>query len=194
MKLRLVVVALVLVVLPLAGCSRNRPAAAPGPVAGASNDDAAARARADSSAAAELARRQAEERERRAEMARAQELLTTVVYFEYDSDRLTAETEDRLRTKASILRANPSLELRIEGHADERGSTEYNLALGQRRAETVRSFLSGYGVTSNRLATISYGKERPAMAGSNETAWSRNRRAEFAMTAGEISAVPPEVR
>jgi peptidoglycan-associated lipoprotein len=194
MKLRLVVVALVLVVLPLAGCSRNRPAAAPGPVAGASNDDAAARARADSIAAAELARRQAEERERRAEMARAQELLTTVVYFEYDSDRLTAETEDRLRTKASILRANPSLELRIEGHADERGSTEYNLALGQRRAETVRSFLSGYGVTSNRLATISYGKERPAMAGSNETAWSRNRRAEFAMTAGEISAVPPEVR
>jgi peptidoglycan-associated lipoprotein len=191
MKLRLVV-ALALLVVPIVGCSRNRPPA-PAP-ASASTDDAAARARADSIAAAELARRQAEERERQAQMARAREILTNVVYFEYDSDRLTAETEDRLRTKAAILRANPALELRLEGHADERGSTEYNLALGQRRAESVRTFLTGYGIPGPRLATISYGKERPAVEGSNETAWSRNRRAEFVVTAGEISAIPSEVR
>ena len=136
----------------------------------------------------------AAERERRAQLARAQEVLTSVVYFDYDSDQLTAETEERLQMKASILRANPTMQLRVEGHADERGSTEYNLALGQRRAESVRTFLAGYGIQANRLGTISYGKERPAVEGSTETAWSRNRRAEFAVTAGEISAIPPEVR
>jgi peptidoglycan-associated lipoprotein len=192
MKLRLVVV-LALLVVPLMGCRRSAPAAAPAPVA-TSNDDAAARARADSIAAAELARRQAEERELRAQMARAQEVLTNVVYFEYDSDRLTAEAEERLRTKASVLRANPAVEIRVEGHADERGSTEYNLALGQRRAESVRTFLTGYGITGNRVATISYGKERPAVDGSSEAAWARNRRAEFAIVAGEISAIPADIR
>jgi peptidoglycan-associated lipoprotein len=194
MKLRLAVVALVLVVVPLAGCSRSQPAAAPSPTTAASGDDAAARARADSIAAAELARRQAEEREARAQLARAREVLTEVVYFDYDADQLTRDTEERLRSKAAILRANPNLELRIEGHADERGSTEYNLALGQRRAESVRTFLANYGITQARLGTISYGKERPSMAGSNETAWARNRRAEFVVTAGDISAIPPEIR
>lgn len=193
MKLRLVV-ALALVVVTIAGCRRSTPEPAPAPVAASTNGDAAARARADSIAAADLARRQAEEREMRAERARAQEILSNVVYFELDSDRLTAEAEETLRTKAAILRANPSLEIRVEGHADERGSTEYNLALGQRRAESVRSFMSGYGITGNRLATLSYGKERPVVEGSNESAWSRNRRAEFAITAGEISAIPPEIR
>jgi len=193
MKLRLVVV-LVLLMVPLMGCRRSAPAAAPPPPVATRNDDAAARARADSIAAAELARRQAEERELRAQMARAQEVLTNVVYFEYDSDRLTAEAEERLRTKASVLRANPAVAIRVEGHADERGSTEYNLALGQRRAESVRTFLTGYGITGNRLATISYGKERPAVEGSSEAAWARNRRAEFAIVAGEISAVPADIR
>jgi peptidoglycan-associated lipoprotein len=160
----------------------------------------AARARADSIAAAELARRQAAEREERdarelrAAAARAQEVLANVVYFEYDSEQLNSEAEDRLRTKASIMRANPSLEIRVEGHADERGSTEYNLALGQRRAESVRAFMTGFGVNDNRISTISYGKERPAVEGSSESAYERNRRAEFAIVAGEVSAVPPEVR
>jgi peptidoglycan-associated lipoprotein len=189
MKLRLVV-ALVLAVVPIAACGSPPPPEVPAPVA--TNDDAAARARADSIAAAQaLAARQAEER---AQMARAQEVLTSVVYFEYDSDQLDAQTEERLRLKASILRANPALELRVEGHADERGSTEYNLALGQRRAESIRTFLSGYGIPATRLSTISYGKERPEVPGSTEAAWARNRRGEFAVTAGAISAIPPEVR
>src|SRR5690606_22737443 len=139
MKLRLVVVLAVLMIVPLVGCSRNRPAA-PAPTPAANNDDAAARARADSIAAAERARRQAEERERRAQLARAQEILENAVYFEYDSQELGGDAQDQLRTKASILRTNPAVSLRIEGHADERGSTEYNLALGQRRAESVRTF------------------------------------------------------
>jgi peptidoglycan-associated lipoprotein len=198
MKLRLAV-ALVLLFVGAAGCAKRTPPATatptPTPTAGGGiTNDAAARARADSIAAAELARRQAEERGQREQVARAREVLTTVVYFEYDSDQLSSEAQDRLRTKASILRANPALELRVEGHADERGSTEYNLALGQRRAEAVRTFLTGYGIPSTRLSTISYGKERPAAQGSNEAAYARNRRAEFAVTAGEISAIPPEVR
>jgi peptidoglycan-associated lipoprotein len=154
MKLRLALV-VALVVVPLMGCSRRAPQAAGPPAATAVGSDAAARARADSIAAAELARQQEAERERRAQMARAHEILTNVVYFEYDSFRLDNDAEDRLRTKASILRANPNLELRVEGHADERGSTEYNIALGQRRAEAVRTFLAGYGITGNRLSTIS---------------------------------------
>lgn len=193
MKLRLVAV-LVLLVIPVVGCSRNRPAPGPTPTSSNSDDDARARARADSIAAAELARRQAAEREQRAQMARAQESLRNAVFFQYDSQELDGEAQERLRTKAAILRANPAIALRIEGHADERGSTEYNIALGQRRAESVRTFLTGYGITGNRLATISYGKERPAVEGSNETAWARNRRAEFAVTSGEVSVVPPEVR
>jgi peptidoglycan-associated lipoprotein len=127
-------------------------------------------------------------------MARAQEVLTAIVYFAYDSSQLDAPSEDILRQKAAILRANPSLELRIEGHTDERGSTEYNLALGQRRAESIRTFLVGFGIPQGRLSTISYGEERPAVQASNEAAWARNRRGEFAITAGSITTVPPEVR
>lgn len=199
MKVRFAAV-LALAVIPVAGCVKKTPAAVPSPEpqqqqpARPVDTSAADRARQDSIIAAELASRQAAEREERARAARAQEVLTTVVYFELDSDQLSAETQERLRTKATIMRANPSVQLRVEGHADERGSTEYNIALGQRRAESVRAFMTGYGITDSRLSTISYGKERPAMEGSNETAWSRNRRAEFALTSGEITAVPPEVR
>ncbi len=196
MKVRFAVV-LALAVVGVTGCARRSVPAVPTAEttpARPADTGAADRARQDSIAAAELAARQAAEREERARAARAQEILTTVVYFELDSEQLNAESQERLRTKAAILRANPSIQLRVEGHADERGSTEYNIALGQRRAESVRTFLSGYGITDSRLSTISYGKERPAMEGSNETAWSRNRRAEFVLTSGEITAVPPEVR
>lgn len=196
MRLRQVAV-LSLALLAFGACrKREAPPVAPPPA----TDDAAARAReqarADSIAAAERMRREAEERERAAaaEVARARETLTQVIYFEYDSDQLTSEAEDRLRTKAGILRANPSVQLRIEGHADERGSTEYNLALGQRRAESVKNFIVGYGIDGGRIATISYGEEQPAVEGTTESAWSRNRRAEFEVTAGQIGTVPSEVR
>lgn len=187
------VATLALVALSLAACRKERPADAPVPATDTSEMEARERARADSIAAAEAARRQAEERAR-AEAARVREVLTDIIFFEYDSERLTPEAEDRLREKAAILRANPGVRLRIEGHADERGSTEYNLALAQRRAETVRTFLSGYGVQADRLATLSYGKERPMVEGSGEAVWARNRRAEFVVTGGEIASVPTEVR
>lgn len=194
MTLRQVAV-LSLAVFAFGACRRSE---APPVAPPAATDDAAARAREqarqDSIAAAERMRQEAEERGRAAELARARETLTDVVYFEYDSDQLTSEAENRLRTKAAILRANPGLQIRIQGHADERGSTEYNLALGQRRAEGVKNFLTGYGIEGPRIATISYGEERPAVEGSGEAAWSRNRRAEFEIMAGQITTVPSEVR
>ena len=79
--------------------------------------------------------------------------------------------------QAAFLNANPALTVTIEGHCDERGTREYNLALGERRATAARDFLLAQGVDSARIRTISYGKERPAMAGSTEASWSKNRRA-----------------
>jgi peptidoglycan-associated lipoprotein len=185
---------LALVSLTLVGCKRRTPADTMGPVPIANFDDAARdRARADSIAAADAARLRARQASA-AEAARVREALTDLIYFEYDSDQLTLDSQERLQEKAAILRANPNIQLRIEGHADERGSTEYNLALGQRRAEAVRTFISGYGIGGGRLQTISYGKERPLVAGSGESAWSRNRRAEFVVTAGEVVNIPNEVR
>ncbi len=101
------------------------------------------------------------------------------VYFEYDSFALTAESKNTLSQHADWLKANATRLVQIEGHTDERGTTEYNLALGERRAGAVREFLAGKGVNASQLSTISYGEERPAMAGENEGAWSKNRRAEF---------------
>lgn len=191
MKLRQVVV-LGLVAVAMVGCKKHKPATGPitrPPAA----DTAAARRRAEEAARQERLR---QERERaRADSvardeqtrARVREQLSEMVFFEYDSFDLTQDAEEKLRAKAEILRANPSIRLRIEGHADQRGSTEYNLALGQRRAEAVRTFLEGYGIEAGRLATISYGKERPLVEGTEESAWARNRRAEFVVTGGGAS-------
>lgn len=193
MTLRQVAV-LALAVTALGACRRNPPPDTPAPVVDDADARAREQARADSIAAAQRAQAEAEERARISEIARVREELTDMVFFEYDSDQLTSEAEARLRAKAAIMRANSGVQLRVEGHADERGSTEYNLALAQRRAETVRNFLSGYGIEGGRIATLSYGKERPLVEGTGEAVWSRNRRAEFVVTGGDISVVPPEVR
>lgn len=192
MTLRQVLV-LVLAVTTVTACRKKEPPAEVGPVSAVDGSDAADRARADSIAAAERARREAEERELAAGVARVREAMSDIIYFEYDSNQLTTEAEAKLRTKAAILRANPTLEIRVDGHADERGSTEYNLALSQRRAETVRDFLTGYGIAASRIATIPYGEERPRVEGTGESVWAQNRRAEFAITGGQVSVVPSEV-
>ncbi|HXV22076.1 MAG TPA: peptidoglycan-associated lipoprotein Pal [Desulfuromonadales bacterium] len=101
------------------------------------------------------------------------------LFFEFDAYTLTPEAQAILTRNAEWLRQNPAARLSIEGHCDERGSDEYNLALGQRRAEAVKDYLVSLGVAAERLNSISYGEERPAAAGSDESAWSQNRRAEF---------------
>jgi peptidoglycan-associated lipoprotein len=99
------------------------------------------------------------------------------VFFAYDRWDLDAAAQQALRQQAEWLRAHPGALATIEGHADERGTREYNLALGDRRAATVRSYLIAAGVPADRLRTVSYGKERPAAVGSSETFWAQNRRA-----------------
>ena len=101
------------------------------------------------------------------------------IFFEFDSSTLSAEAESILRAKAEWMRRNPSLTIVIEGHCDNRGTTEYNLALGERRAESVKRFLIDLGIAETRIRTISFGEERPLVMGDNEEAWAKNRRAHF---------------
>ncbi len=103
-------------------------------------------------------------------------LVTEDIYFEFDSAVLLPEGRDILKRKADFLRANSSVSIRIEGHTDERGTPQYNIALGERRAEAARSFLESMGVPSSRMDTVSFGEERPVDPGANEAAWARNRR------------------
>jgi len=99
------------------------------------------------------------------------------VNFDFDSAELTVSARSTLNRQAAFLSLNPDLMMVIEGHADERGTREYNLALGDRRATAVRDYLVAKGINSARVRTVSYGKERPAAAGSDEAAWAKNRRA-----------------
>ena len=108
--------------------------------------------------------------------------LEEVVRFDFDEATITAEADQLLRAKLPILRNSPTFTLRLEGHADERGSIEYNLALGSRRAESVRVFLTGLGISEDRLTTTSFGKERPLVNRSDQAAWAQNRRVEFVIT------------
>ncbi len=105
------------------------------------------------------------------------------IYFAFDSNELSQESRAILQEKADLLKANPALSLLIEGHCDERGTEEYNRALGERRARAAYEFLVLLGVESSRLQIISYGEEYPAVQGSNEAAWSKNRRDEFKASA-----------
>jgi len=111
--------------------------------------------------------------------ARARAVLEKIVHFPFDRSELDDEARSLLDSKVEILQADASYQLRIEGHADERGSDEYNLALGMRRATAVQRYLVNRGVAPGRLETVSLGEERPTCAASNEACWSRNRRAEF---------------
>ena len=99
------------------------------------------------------------------------------VLFDYDSSKLSAESLTTVTRWAAWLKTYPANSVVVEGHADERGTREYNLALGERRADSARDYLVSLGVDTNRVKVVSFGKERPAIAGSNENAWTQNRRA-----------------
>jgi peptidoglycan-associated lipoprotein len=101
------------------------------------------------------------------------------VRFELNSDALDDDSKSALTANATILSRFPSLMVEVQGHADEQGTTDYNLALGQRRASAVSRYLQAQGVATNQLRTVSFGEERPAVMGHSESAWSQNRRAEF---------------
>jgi peptidoglycan-associated lipoprotein len=98
------------------------------------------------------------------------------VFFATNETILTTASRETLRAQAAWLRKNPGINVVLEGHADERGTREYNLALGERRANAAKDYLMTYGISSDRISVLSYGKERPVDAGSNPLAWSKNRR------------------
>ena len=100
------------------------------------------------------------------------------VHFAYDSSALDSEAQAVLKSKAEFMRTN-SGNVTIEGHCDERGTSEYNMALGERRAQSAKKFLMNLGIAGSRMNTVSYGKERPLVMGSDESAWAKNRRAHF---------------
>ena len=104
-------------------------------------------------------------------------LYTKTIYFDFDQSTIRSEFIDVLRTHASYLNNNRAASVLVEGHADERGSREYNIGLGERRANAVRNFLEAEGVDSSQISTLSYGEERAAVLGADEVSWSANRRA-----------------
>jgi peptidoglycan-associated lipoprotein len=109
------------------------------------------------------------------------------IAFEFDRSDLSPEARGRMLAKVEILRSVPSVTLRIEGHADERGSDEYNLALSSRRAASALRLLTQHGIDATRLETVAYGEERAVDQAENEVAWALNRRAEFQVSAGRLA-------
>lgn len=118
-------------------------------------------------------------------------MLATMIHFDFDRSNIRAGDAAVLDGKVPLLRANPALRIRIAGHCDERGSDEYNLALGNRRAASAKRYLVNQGIDESRIEIVSYGEERPMAMGSNEEAWSQNRRAEFEIVAGGDMLVQP---
>ncbi len=182
------------------GACRRKPA--PAPVPEAVLVDGNAKLRADSIAAAEAARRRAadslaalnaERSSGAAQRAQAEltQVLTQRVYFDYDRDALRDDARQTLDAKAPILLANASVTLVITGHTDERGTSEYNLALGQRRAAQVKRYLVSKGVADGKLTTQSLGDSQPAVQGSDESAYQQNRRAEFELQNSRGALVRP---
>ena len=176
---RLILAALAIVFV--AACRPDPPPPDPAPTGPTAEE--LERMRQDSIRAAEEAARREQQRLER-EAAAARRTLMETVYFDYDEATIRSDTEEKLRAKLTILRNTPGVQLRMEGHADERGTSEYNTALGNDRAESVIRFLTGFGLDMGRFSSVSYGEERPVAQGSTESAWAQNRRVEFVITAG----------
>jgi peptidoglycan-associated lipoprotein len=176
-------------------CRRTPPPpVSPSPAVNQDSIDAAERARREAAERAEAARRDSIDRANAARedsLRRAREAmegvrsaLTAPIYFEYDSDAIGDAGRSSLDQKLAILQANSGIRLRIAGHADERGSDEYNLALGQRRAAAAKRYLTQRGIPEAQIEIVSFGEERPAASGSDESAMAQNRRDEFEITSG----------
>ncbi len=170
-------------------CAKKTIVAEPTSIVDQAKLDAEAKARAEAEARAEEERIKAqaladqlakEKAMREAGMATAKDrFVNENVQFEFDSSELTGMAIALLKDKADYLNENPGMAVVIEGHCDERGTTEYNIALGERRAVTVKNYLLNLGISGSRLTTVSFGEERPLDPAENEAAYSKNRRAQF---------------
>src|SRR3989442_8038277 len=189
----------------VAACGGNPPPAQPGPQANADSMAPTERPRQDSIARAEADARAREEAERVARQRAADSLaamgrtteavrtmLAAMIHFDFDKSNIRSGDAGTLDQKVGILQANPNLRIRISGHCDERGSDEYNLALGNRRATAAKQYLVSHGIEAGRIETVSYGEERPIAQGHDETAWAQNRRDEFEILSGGDALRQPE--
>ncbi len=165
------------------------PAAPAKPAFNKDSADAAEKAKAAAAAAAAAAD---EARKNAAAVAAVKAVLAKVVYFDYDKDEIRDDQKATLEAKVPVLAANAALRLRVAGHTDDRGSDEYNIALGQRRAASVKRYLAARGIAEARVETISFGEERPVVQGQTEDAWSKNRRAEFEIIGGADTIKAPK--
>ena len=127
----------------------------------------------------ERLREEARQRREHEDLAELERFFSEDIHFEFNKSRLLPEAQEILRRKAKWLNAHPDVSVIIEGHCDERGTSEYNMALGDRRAWSAQSYLVNLGIAHERWTTISYGEERPLDPGQNKEAWARNRRAHF---------------
>ena len=200
MRTRTFLTATVLTIATVAACSKPAPETAPAPAA-APNPDSVAKKRAADSAAAAQAKAAAMAKahqdsidaanaalEQAKAAARAE--FAYAVYFDFDKSTLTDSAKKVLDRKVQIMNANAGVSIQIQGNTDERGSAEYNLALGQQRAAAVKRYLVQHGIADSRITILSNGEEKPADPGHDETAWSHNRRAEFVITVGDLAPTP----
>ena len=189
----------------IVGACHKKPevAPAPAPTPAPTVDSAAIRdsiARAQAARDAALARQRAyDDSVRRANEAASaanaqtemRNTITAVIHFDFDKSDLRDDARSTLDSKIPILTANPDVNIRIAGHTDERGSVEYNIALGQRRAASAKRYLTERGIAANRIETVSFGEGRPVADGHDESAWAQNRRDEFEITAGGTRLTRP---
>ena len=171
---------------PVVTSTPTQTPAAQGPNLDSLRADSLAKAAEAAAAAAAAAAQEAE----RLRAALVNQVAATI-HFDYDAFAIRSGDESNMRTKADIMRANPALRIRVVGHADERGSDEYNLALGMRRAVAAKDYLVRLGIDAGRIDVASLGEEVPLDPSSNESAWQQNRRDEFEITAGATTLVSP---
>ncbi len=211
MKHRKLLIAIVATVaVSAAACAKPAPVVAPIPTINQDSIDAAARARAAAAEAkaradAEAARLKAEadarareayararaDDEALAAVEAARAAFGTAIYFDLDKSDLSTEARALLDAKLSLLRANPNVRIRIAGHADDRGSDEYNVALSQKRAASAKRYLVDQGIAADRIDVVGFGEERAVAMGTGEENWSRNRRDEFEIiVGGEMLRLP----
>jgi peptidoglycan-associated lipoprotein len=172
-----------LLVIPVlmfaASCAKKPVVSEPAVTLGAEEEAEAKRLAAEEEARALEVERLREQTRERKELAERERFLNEDIHFEFDRSSLLPEAKKILRRKAKWLRAHHDVSVIVEGHCDERGTSEYNMALGDRRARRAKSFLVDLGIARERLTTISYGEERPLDPRHNKVSWAKNRRAHF---------------
>jgi peptidoglycan-associated lipoprotein len=176
---RAIVIVLVAAALALSGCASKPPK--PGPT----EESPAANQGAQGAGAAGNYSRAGPDEE--ASGPQAGLLAQRVIYFDFDSSEIKGAGTDLVAAHAKYLAANPAIRVRLEGHTDERGSREYNIGLGERRAQSVRRALLLQGASDVQISTVSYGEERPAVPGHDEAAWAKNRRVEIVYLAAPVA-------